>query len=46
MQVKKIVGKKLKEIRLKQDMTIQILAEKSQVSSNMISRIEDVKHLI
>ena len=40
MQVKKIVGKKLKEIRLKQDMTIQILAEKSQVSSNMISRIE------
>jgi transcriptional regulator with XRE-family HTH domain len=40
MQVKKIVGKKLKEIRLKQDMTIQILAERSQVSSNMISRIE------
>ena len=40
MQIKKIVGKKLKEIRLKQDMTIQILAEKSQVSSNMISRIE------
>ncbi|MCF6239511.1 MAG: XRE family transcriptional regulator, partial [Candidatus Marinimicrobia bacterium] len=40
MQVKKIVGKKLKEIRLKQDLTIQILAEKSKVSSNMISRIE------
>lgn len=39
MQIKKIVGKKLKEIRLKQDMTIQVLAEKSQVSSNMISRI-------
>ncbi|MFO7766034.1 MAG: XRE family transcriptional regulator [Pelovirga sp.] len=40
MQIKKIVGKKLKEIRLKKDMTIQTLAEKSQVSSNMISRIE------
>ncbi|MBD1399289.1 helix-turn-helix domain-containing protein [Pelovirga terrestris] len=40
MQIKKIVGKKLKEIRLKQNMTIQMLAEKSQVSSNMISRIE------
>ncbi len=40
MQVKKIVGKKLKEIRLKQNLTIQVLAEKSQVSSNMISRIE------
>jgi transcriptional regulator with XRE-family HTH domain len=40
MQVKKIVGKKLKSIRLKRDMTIQDLAEKSKVSSNMISRIE------
>jgi transcriptional regulator with XRE-family HTH domain len=40
MQVKKIIGKKLKEIRLKNEMTIQVLAEKSQVSSNMISRIE------
>jgi transcriptional regulator with XRE-family HTH domain len=40
MQIKKIVGKKLKGIRLKHDMTIQVLAEKSQVSSNMISRIE------
>lgn len=40
MQIKKIVGKKLKEIRLKQDMTIQMLADRSDVSSNMISRIE------
>lgn len=40
MQVKKIVGKKLKAIRLHTDMTIQDLAQKSSVSSNMISRIE------
>jgi transcriptional regulator with XRE-family HTH domain len=40
MRIKKIVGKKLKAIRLKNDMTIQELAEKSRVSSNMISRIE------
>lgn len=40
MRVKKIVGKKLKAIRLKNDLTIQELAEKSKVSSNMISRIE------
>ncbi|OHB32260.1 MAG: XRE family transcriptional regulator [Desulfuromonadaceae bacterium GWC2_58_13] len=40
MKIKKIVGKKLKSIRLKRDMTIQDLAEKSKVSSNMISRIE------
>jgi transcriptional regulator with XRE-family HTH domain len=40
MKIKKIVGKKLKSIRLKTDMTIQSLAEKSHVSSNMISRIE------
>lgn len=40
MRVKKIVGKKLKTIRLKSDMTIQELAQKSGVSSNMISRIE------
>ncbi|BCR05022.1 cupin [Desulfuromonas versatilis] len=40
MKVKKIVGKKLKAIRLKNDMTIQELADKSKVSSNMISRIE------
>ncbi|MBW2451974.1 MAG: helix-turn-helix transcriptional regulator [Deltaproteobacteria bacterium] len=40
MKLKKIVGKKLKTIRLKNDMTIQELATKSKVSSNMISRIE------
>ncbi|MBE0599035.1 MAG: helix-turn-helix transcriptional regulator [Desulfuromonadales bacterium] len=40
MRVKKIVGKKLKAIRLKNDLTIQELAGKSKVSSNMISRIE------
>ncbi len=40
MKIKKIVGKKLKTIRLKCDMTIQDLAKKSNVSSNMISRIE------
>lgn len=38
--VKKLIGKKLKMTRLKNDMTIQELAEKSRVSSNMISRIE------
>lgn len=40
MKLKKIVGKKLKSIRLKHDLTIQELAERSHVSSNMISRIE------
>jgi len=40
MKVKKIVGRKLKSIRLKHDMTIQELAAQSGVSSNMISRIE------
>jgi len=40
MKLKKIVGKKLKAIRLKSDMTIQELAAESNVSSNMISRIE------
>jgi len=40
MKVKKIIGKKLKGIRLQSDLTIQELAEKSKVSSNMISRIE------
>lgn len=40
MKLKKIVGKKLKAIRLKNDMTIQDLASQSKVSSNMISRIE------
>ncbi len=38
--VKKIIGRKLKSTRLKNDMTIQELAERSKVSSNMISRIE------
>ena len=40
MKLKKIVGKKLKSIRLKNDMTIQELASQSSVSSNMISRVE------
>jgi transcriptional regulator with XRE-family HTH domain len=38
--VKRLIGKKLKGTRLKNDMTIQDLAERSKVSSNMISRIE------
>ncbi|MBW2451975.1 MAG: helix-turn-helix domain-containing protein [Deltaproteobacteria bacterium] len=38
--VKKLIGKKLKATRLRNDMTIQELAETSGVSSNMISRIE------
>ena len=38
--VKKLIGKKLKATRLKNDMTIQDLAASSKVSSNMISRIE------
>ena len=38
--VKKLIGKKLKMTRLKNDMTIQELAARSRVSSNMISRIE------
>ena len=38
--VKKLIGKKLKATRLRNDMTIQELAENSRVSSNMISRIE------
>lgn len=40
MKIKKIVGKKLKAIRLKQGLTIQDLAARSRVSSNMISRVE------
>ena len=40
MKLKKIIGTKLKNIRLKRNLTIQILAERSRVSSNMISRIE------
>ncbi len=38
--IKKLIGKKLKSTRLRNDMTIQELAERSKVSSNMISRIE------
>jgi len=38
--VKRLIGKKLKATRLKNDMTIQELADKSGVSSNMISRVE------
>jgi len=38
--VKKLIGKKLKATRLRNDMTIQELAASSNVSSNMISRIE------
>ncbi len=38
--IKQIIGKKLKNTRLRNDMTIQELAQKSKVSSNMISRIE------
>lgn len=40
MKLKKIIGRKLKAIRLKQGLTIQELAAGSKVSSNMISRIE------
>ena len=40
MKLKKIVGKKLKAIRLKHGLTIQELAVRSRVSSNMISRVE------
>ena len=40
VKLKKIVGKKLKAIRLKQSLTIQDLAARSRVSSNMISRVE------
>jgi transcriptional regulator with XRE-family HTH domain len=38
--MKKLIGKKLKEARLRDDQTIQDLAERSGVSANMISRIE------
>ncbi len=38
--VKTLIGKKLKATRLKHDMTIQELADRSKVSSNMISRVE------
>lgn len=38
--IKSIIGQKLKATRLKNDMTIQELAKRATVSSNMISRIE------
>ncbi len=38
--VKQLIGRKLKATRLKSDLTIQALAQRSRVSSNMISRIE------
>ncbi len=38
--IKQLVGRKLKATRLRNDMTIQDLADRSKVSSNMISRIE------
>ncbi len=38
--VKVIIGTRLKKMRLNNDMTIEFLAQKSNVSSNMISRIE------
>ncbi len=40
MELRKIIGKKLKAIRLSNNLTIQDLAHDSEVSSNMISRIE------
>lgn len=40
IMIKKMIGKKLKETRLKNGMTIQELAKRAAVSSNMISRIE------
>lgn len=40
MKLRKIIGKKLKTIRLGSDLTIQQLATRSGVSSNMISRVE------
>ena len=40
MQIRKLVGRKLKSIRLKSDMTIQELSARSKVSANMISRVE------
>ncbi|MDY0291461.1 MAG: XRE family transcriptional regulator [Desulfuromonadaceae bacterium] len=40
MKLRKIIGIKLKTIRLANNLTIQELAQSSAVSSNMISRIE------
>ncbi len=40
MKLRKIIGEKLKTVRLRSDLTIQQLADSSGVSSNMISRVE------
>ncbi len=40
MKLKKIIGRKLKTIRLRNGLTIQDLAVSSKVSPNMISRVE------
>jgi transcriptional regulator with XRE-family HTH domain len=40
MQIRKLIGRKLKAIRLKNNLTIQELSTRSRVSCNMISRIE------
>ncbi|ABA88702.1 helix-turn-helix transcriptional regulator with cupin domain [Syntrophotalea carbinolica DSM 2380] len=40
MQLKNLIGKKLKAIRLKNNLTIQVVSERAHVSANMISRIE------
>lgn len=40
MQLKNLIGKKLKAIRLKNNLTIQTVSERAHVSANMISRIE------
>ena len=40
MKIKKVIGNKLKNIRLKYNYTLQDLSGKSGVSPNMISRVE------
>jgi transcriptional regulator with XRE-family HTH domain len=40
MQTRKLIGRKLKAIRLENNLTIQELSARSRVSCNMISRIE------
>jgi transcriptional regulator with XRE-family HTH domain len=40
MQIRKLIGRKLKAIRLENNLTIQELSTRSRVSCNMISRIE------
>jgi transcriptional regulator with XRE-family HTH domain len=40
VQLKNLIGKKLKAIRLKCNLTIQAVSERANVSANMISRIE------